>query len=401
MKYRALLFKTVSDIRASYWFIPACLASLALVSARLLVWFEYENYWVSGLIPSSLTDTKIEDARLILSVIAQSVIGVAGVMFSVTMVAVSFASGNFGPRLIENFMRDRGNQWSLGILIATFVFTLMVMRSIQGDVTDGVDLFVPQMPIVVAMCLALLSVGVVIYFVHHVPETINVSNIAASLGRRFCAQMADTAQEVPPDHDTRGVKPTEEAGLNTHGYVQRIDMAKLSDLAETFDITIWIDRIPGHFVHPGQTVFRCSKALEDDQLSQLRACFALGAIKTEDQNLLFLAEQQVEMIARALSPGVNDPFTAINCLNWLTAGLAAGMQKGTVFGIHGSDKVIVPETGIADVLDATFGASLDYIKGDKIVKQTWKTLLRDLAASLDGDTAKEVDAWAKKHDTPV
>lgn len=393
MKYRAFLLKLISDIRASYWFIPACLAGLAVITARVLVWVEYENHWVSDLIPSSLNDTKIEDARLILSVIAQSIIGVTGVMFSVTMVAVSFASGNFGPRLIENFMRDRGNQWSLGILIATFVFTLMVMRSIQGGASEGVDPFVPQMPIVVAMSLALLSVSVVIYFVHHVPETINVSNISAGLGQGFCTQMAKTARKDATGARKRAPKSATEISLETNGYVQRIDLAKISDIADASDITIWIDRVPGDFVHSGQTALRCSSPLDEAQISALRACFAIGSIKTEDQNLLFLAEQQVEMIARALSPGVNDPFTAINCLNWLAAGLARGMQKGVSFGLHGSERVILRPLEIEDVLDATFGAAFQYVEDDKMTKAAWAKILDDLQISLEGDAQQKVNGW--------
>ncbi|MEY8839441.1 DUF2254 family protein, partial [Cribrihabitans sp. XS_ASV171] len=185
MAYRALALKTFYDIRASYWFVPTCLALLAVVLAQVTLWIDGHPDWVGTVLPESMIHTQIDGARTTLSVIAQSVIGVAGVMFSITMVAVSFASGNFGPRLIGNFMRDRGNQWSLGILISTFVYALIILRAVQSKF-GAEEAFVPQLSLVVAMGLAFLSVMVVIYFVHHVPETINVSNIAARLGRELC-----------------------------------------------------------------------------------------------------------------------------------------------------------------------------------------------------------------------
>jgi uncharacterized membrane protein len=297
------------------------------------------------------------------------------------MVAVSFASGNFGPRLIGNFMRDRGNQWALGILIATFVYTLLILRSLQGDVTGGSDGFVPQLSLILAMGLAMVSVFVLIFFVHHVPETINVSNIAAGLGRRFCKAMVATAHDgdgpAPPPPLAQG--EGQEIFLKGVGYLQPIDFDELERLADRHGLNMTLLELTGGFAHAGHPVLRISTPVDDATRDALRSCFALGPAKTEDQNLTFLIELQVEMLARALSPGMNDPHTAINCMNWLAAGLAAGAEHGDRFGIADRARIRV---GVLDwdiLLEKTFGAAWVYAQDDALAAAAWDKALERLA----------------------
>ncbi|MDU8944630.1 DUF2254 domain-containing protein [Ovoidimarina sediminis] len=386
MPYRAFILKILSDLRASYWFIPTCLVFASWILAELLLYVDRGNVsWIDPLL-AEIENTQIDGARTILSVIAQSVIGVTGVMFSVTMVAVSFASGNFGPRLIGNFMRDRGNQWSLGILISTFVYALIILRSVQSPAEGGPEVFVPQASIIVAMGLALVSVFVMIFFVHHVPETINVSNIVAGLGERLCAALTSTAHDCAP-HDPLPVKETHAVTLSSPGYVQRVDTEQMQEIAEENDLRIDLLIRPGMFVNAAFHVARVAGDLSDDAETALKSAIALGKAKTEDQNLLFIAEQQVEMLARALSPGVNDPHTAIDCLNWLAAGIVAGAREGACFGIRPTERVSVPPIDLAVLLDQTFGAARPYVDRDEMTLSHWQKLLDEMAAS-GGDTLR-------------
>lgn len=144
MGKRAYLLKLLQDVRASYWFLPSLLVLVGLLLASVMGWVDRNPSVVLFNLPKTLLDTQADGARSTLAVIAQSVIGVTGVVFSMTLVAVSFASGNFGPRLIGNFMRDRSTQWSLGILIATFVYALVVLRTVQDEIDGGAAQFVPQ-----------------------------------------------------------------------------------------------------------------------------------------------------------------------------------------------------------------------------------------------------------------
>ena len=372
MRHRAFVQKILSDLRASYWFVPSCLVIAAMILAEATLALDRSGVDLSGWLPESLTDTQLDGARSTLTVAAQSVIGVTGVMFSVTMVAVSFASGNFGPRLIGNFMRDRGNQWSLGILISTFVYALLILQSLHAPASVDADAFVPQISVLLGMALTFGSVFVMIYFVHHIPETINVANIASGLGERFRDALVESARfEVPgqPPHLRHSLS------LDKPGYIQRLDVSRLDTVAETHGLTIVVDAVPGIFVDAHQCVVRTDRALDDDITGELREAFAVGRSKTEDQSPLFIADEQVEMIARALSPGVNDPFTAINGLNWLAAAIVEGAAKGSQFGLEGTGRVYLPSIELSEILDRTFGASWQYVAPDDLTRRRWNALL--------------------------
>ena len=153
----AKIAKLLQDIRASYWFLPTSMVLLSVLLALLTLYVDRHMDDMPFSLPETFSNTQVDGARSLMSIISQSAFGVAGVMFSMTMVAVSFASGNFGPRLIGNFMRDRGNQLSLGTLIATFVFALMVARAIQDPADAGgedpIKAYVPHLSIMVSMGL--------------------------------------------------------------------------------------------------------------------------------------------------------------------------------------------------------------------------------------------------------
>lgn len=369
MQPTALIAKLLQDVRASYWFVPGLLVCVAVVLSSVMQLLDRSG--LAQLLPVSLRDTQAEGARAVLSMIAQSVIGVAGVMFSMTVVAVSFASSNFGPRLIGNFMRDRANQISLGIMIATFVYTMLILRAVQDpsaeDASLSVDLFVPHLAVIVAIGLALVSVVTMIYFVHHIPEAINLANITSSLGNRLVA-----AIDAQSKHDEDMTQPMPD-GLDVHyltsgsdGYIRTLNAARLSKLAEIHGWWIEVLTMPGDFVDAHKYVFRLhgGPVLNDELTDKLRGCFATGRDRSEDQNMMFIVEQLCEVIARALSPGINDPFTAINCMNWLHVGLRLALIQPP--GRRGSAhaRVSMPTVTFTELMRVAHDTSRPYIATD-------------------------------------
>ena len=387
---RALVMKILQDMRASYWFWPSFLVLMAVVLSQLMEWVDRNPEFLPIQLPATLIDTQIDGARTTLSVIAQSVIGVTGVMFSTTMVAVSFAAGNFGPRLIGNFMRDRGNQISLGIMIATFVYTLLVLRSVQSPGPEGIEPFVPQYAMFVSLILALVSVFTMIYFVHHVPETINVSNITSALGRRFSSEIrrlidkhaGDDGNAVDEPPDAQETKIT----LRGQGYIQQMDGDALIEYAQDGDFVVEVHQSPGKFVTPFETVMTVwsHDALTDEQIEDLQESFALGNSKTEAQNTTFIAAQLVEMLSRALSAGVNDPFTAINCLNWLYAGLLDALIYGDGLHTQAQGRVRIEHVRFEHLFSASFAAAAPYTVTDKMARLHHLRLAEALVDDAEG-----------------
>ncbi|MGK7653024.1 DUF2254 domain-containing protein [Roseovarius sp. B08] len=390
MNKRALLLKLAQDIRASYWFIPANLVLFAILLAYASEWLDRNAEILPYQLPESLIDTQVDGARSTLSTIATSVIGVTGVMFSMTMVAVSFAAGNYGPRLIGNFMRNRGNQISLGILIATFVYALLILRSVQDpSESGGIEAFVPQYSMLLAMLGCLIAVFTMIYFVHHVPETINVSNITAELGLRLETEIKAVI-DVEDARGPRGAVPCPDRDpdhlitLNAAGYIRTLNYQQVEKLTDRDDRTLRIDQQPGDFVStftPVMSVWSRA-ALSDEDIAELRDCYALGTSKTEHQNVLFLVDELVEVLARALSPGVNDPFTAINCLNWMKNALDAAQHHGEGLGKTGAGKhALGPRITYDMLFRRSFLASKPYTDTDELTKAHYHKLVAELERS--------------------
>lgn len=386
MGKRALLIKWLEDIRASYWFLPTVLAVFAVLLSHVMLILDQNEF----LLTDAWRTTEVEGARSTLALISQSVIGVTGVMFSMTIVAVSFASGNFGPRLIGNFMRDRGNQWSLGILIATFVYTLLILRAVGANGTG--EPFVPHLSMLLAFTLTALSVLTMIFFVHHIPEIINVSNISAKLGRQLQhaletlidAQNEDSGRATDPFPKT---EPDGEIFIKGDGYLQTWDRARLAEIAEEHDIYFKQLHTGGSFITAYSPVLKvwCKEPLSDEVTENIRDCFALGHTPTEKQNLLFIVQQLVEMIARALSPGVNDPFTAINCMNWLYVGMLTGANYKGGLQSHKKTRMDYPSLDFEDLLTAGFRAPLPYVRMDELTRKHLCVLLNRLLEETKQD----------------
>ena len=332
-------------VTSSYWFIPSLMTTAAAVLSVALVGVDarVDAGWIDDV--PFLYGNKPDGARAVLSTIAGSMIGVAGVTFSITIASVVYATGQYGPRLLTNFMSDKGNQVTLGTFIATFLYCLLVLRTIRSaDEGPGPELevagaFVPHIAILTGLALALASVGVLIFFIHHVPESIHVSNLIAGVGHdlkrkidvlfperigrgettREAARDDGAVTEVPDGFydDARPVR------ADSAGYVTGLDAEALLALAVERDLLVRVRHRPGDFVAAGDTLVLAwpPDRVSDQAAEAIRTAFAWGRQRTARQDVRFLVNELVEIAARALSPGVNDPFTAISCLDWLSAAL--------------------------------------------------------------------------------
>ena len=377
---RALVRKIVGTLRASYWFWPGTLVLGALCLAEVVLWLDMTPGLLPFDLPDRLTTIDAGGARQTLSTLATAVIGVAGVMFSMTLVAVSFAADTFGPRLIGNFMRDRGTQLSFGLLLGCFVFDIVMLRAVQ----DGDMPFVPYLGLAVALLLTLVAVFTIIFYIHHVPETINVSNIASGLGHRFAADIrqliAEQAQIEVEDVSPASDATTWPVCLSRPGYVQQMDREALFDCARRHDWVMDVCLTPGEFTTPHTPVVlvHAPTAPGPEQVRMLREAFVTGDDRTESDSVVYIADELVEMIARALSPGFNDPFTAMNCLNWLHAGLLDALLHDGGLDPVATRRVRFRELDFAGLFAASFVAAAPYTTTDLMCCRRHLDLTQDL-----------------------
>ena len=319
---RARLQTVFDYLHASYWFIPSVMALCAVALSLGLVQFdasyskpmEFDRWIYTG---------GPQGAREVLSTIAGSIITVAGTTFSITVAALSLASAQFGPRLLRNFMRDRGNQVVLGTFTSTFLYCLLVLRTVRG-LDDNT--YVPHVSVTVGVILAVGSVGVLIYFIHHVAESIQVSHVIEVAGRELDAAVSRLFPEKFSDPaDDRQIPEESEAAApvlaTDHGYVQTVDDEAIFSIAVENAATVRITLRPGDYSLPGTPVAIASRPLGTKAEKALLGAFWLGRARTSNQDAVFGFLQLAEVAVRALSPGVNDPFTAMMCIDRITSGM--------------------------------------------------------------------------------
>lgn len=321
----AYLLYMQDRLRSSFWLVPAIMTVLALVSAPLLLWVDAQP-WSKRFFWWMTTDTSsTEGARLVLSTIAGSMITVASLVFSMTLVALTLAAGNIGPRLIDRFMDNRVNQVALGLFLATFVYAMIILRAIN----DGTPPFIPDLAISLAMVMALFSFGWLIFFIHDLARSIQVDNVVAKVADELATSLNaltdrhPNAVQVPID-DTVKASPVR---FEKSGYLQAIDSDRLLDLAIENDLVIRLNHRPGQFVLPS-TVIAEIIGPADDVIDAVRKSVVLGPKRTAAQDSEYGIALIVEIAARALSPGVNDFPTAIVCIDHLTTALEGAFRKG-------------------------------------------------------------------------
>ena len=316
----------MNAVGETFWLLPAALVVTGILLAVGLV--ELDR---SGLVPQWLIDSPFlyngggTGARTLLGAVASSTIGVAGTVFSITIASLSLAAGQMGPRLLRNFVKDRGNQFTLGAFLGTFSYALMVLRSVR---TQGEGPFVPHAALTAGILLAFLCVGVLVFFVGHMAGRINVDTVIELVSRDVgdaIRRLTTTGAPSPVPAQTF----TDAAVAITdprHGYVQELDTDQLADWAAAHDCTIQLLVRPGDYVFPGAAIAFAEPA-RDGIDSAIRRASALGGQRISRIDLEFAIRQLVEIAVRALSPGINDPHTAISVLDRMGAALCSIVSR--------------------------------------------------------------------------
>ncbi len=324
MKLR--LEKLWQDLLSSYWFVPGLLLFGALALAGLLI---YVDHWAQLRQTPWLANLRIagpDEAAALLSTIAGSAITVAGVVFSITMLVLNMSSAQFGPRLLRNFMSHNATQVVLGMFVGNFVYSLIVLASIRSR-PDAV--FVPQLALAVGIANGVFLSAMLIYFIHHVSRFIQaeriIGEVAASLEAVLHSSFPErrSGQARTPDDEQDGAREPDRGKCSPvpvprSGYVQAIDYDALMSVACARDCVLWLECRPGHFVIEGRPLVLMSGGEPEPPVpSRIQEAFITGPERTSFQDPEFAVHQLVEIALRALSPGVNDPFTAINCIDRL------------------------------------------------------------------------------------
>ena len=329
-------------VGSSLWFVPLGLVFGAITLAVVLIGVDVfvGTEWIGK--KSLVFGVGASGARGVLAAIAGSMMTVASLTFSLTISTLAAASSQYTSRLIRNFMRDRVNQFVLGYFVGLFAYCLVVLRTIRSGEDEAA--FVPSLAVTGGLLLALVSIAVLIYFIHHIAESIQVGVIL----RRVTGETLETIDELFPadvgeaatataaasnsDPAPLGVTPHAiqdvYAGLHWYpvsaqrfGYVESLDAKSLLALAAKHDAVVRMSADIGSFVTSEGLLCEAATVSPpaEDFIVQVRGTFSIGAARTIEQDAAFGIRQIVDISLKALSPGVNDTTTAIMCLDYLTA----------------------------------------------------------------------------------
>lgn len=350
-------------LRSSYWFIPTLMAMGASAIAYALV-------SINDIIPPEAV-SKLrwlyaggpEGARSVLSTIAGSIVTVAGTTFSVTIAALALTSSQFGPRLLRTFRRDTGNQIVLGVFLSTFLYCVLILRTIRGT-DDGI--YVPHFAVSFGVLLAIISLVVLIYFIHHSAASIQVSNLMSLVSEDLMATVKRNLRPIEDDPGARLDEPKDVPGEETilkakkAGYLLRVDYDALVRSAADKKCVVTVHLRPGNLclselrlatVHSAST-------LDEDDAKDFLGHFYIGSERTPEQDPEHGFQQLAEVGVRALSPGINDPFTAMSCLDQLTEGMAEvacrRIPSRFLFDEHGQLRVVAVSFTYEELVVAGF-----------------------------------------------
>jgi len=375
--------------RTNLWLVPTAETLGAALLFLLTRAVDSAAYYRGWHLPSWVIAGSADGARQILTTLAAALITVVGVVFSIILVALTLTSTQFGPRMLRNFIRDRGTQWTLGTFVATFVYAMLDLVAVgpgpKGD-------FVPHVSITIVLMLTMADVGVLIYFIHHVAVMIQLPQVIAGIAR-------DLAEAVENEMRARGGRAHSRTAPEVEllrgllasgggvvaspesGYLQFVRRSMLIDLAVEHDAVIKLHHRPGHFVvrgHPFLTVWPAAAAPGLERW--LRRSHITGPHRTLTQDVAFAVDQLVEIAIRALSPAVNDTFTALTCIDWLGESLCRIAQDWD------PDPICRDSEGLVRLITAP-------VSYERLVQRAHEKI-RQAAAGMPAVLIRQLDALA-------
>jgi uncharacterized membrane protein len=348
-------------MRAGLWFVPTifALAAAGLAGVMLTVDFGLSSkvWW--------LHSGNARDASSLLQTLLSSMITMTTLAVSITMIVLTLAAGQLGPRLIPNFIDDQRTQVPLGFLVATIVYLLLILRTLHDEIADDA---VPHVAVTVGTMLVLVSLGLLLFFVHHLSRSIVSDHIIAEVGRdldRAVRQMLPEPQPEPKpatdaeDSNSRSHDDYAEMIIDRGGYIEAIDHNKLVACACQEDARIELLYRAGHHVLAKSVIARVAPSRAADRVAPvLRDSIVTGAQRTPIQDLEFSIRQLVEIALRALSPGIQDPYTAIAVIDRLGMAFATVILRGPAQQVfkddNGHERLIVSTERFGDMLDVAF-----------------------------------------------
>lgn len=392
------------SVRSGFWAVPGAFVLLAVAAS-------FGAVAVDRHLDDRLADYTFgagpDGAREVLSAITSSMITFTGLVFSITIVVLSLTSSQFSPRVLRTFLRDRVTQYCLGVYVATFTYSVLVLRTVRAGEDDE---FVPALSTSLALLLLLLSIAMFLVYIHHISTAIQVSSIIHTIGAetRQCLDRCLPPGAAPgpgpapaaPAARVTAVLPSLRSGVLT-----AVDVPALVGLARDADVVLCTRVQIGDYVPEGAPLMTVTGDPERLDQRAVHRALTLGKDRTMDQDVAFGIRQLVDIGEKALSPGINDPTTAVQALDQLHDLLRRLATRELPSGEHRDDsgrlRVSGPARDLGEYLDLALQELQQYGADSLQVRRRLRALLTDLEAAAQPQHRPAVTAWLTRLTEPA
>ena len=377
-------------LRGGFLIRPLAIAVILGIAGATLSSLEEAIPQISAWIPNTLFPSRQNPgvAQVILSSIATSIMTVVSIVFAILLMTLTLASTQFSPRILISFVRDRTTQWTLGVFLGTFSYCMAALPAARALPHP----FVPVATVTGAMVLALVSVGWLIYFINHISQSISVNHIIDRIARET-ERVIDELMPYPrgsfplPDRSEESSAETGAILNRQSGYIRYVDIKRLIALSQAYRICVYSERRVGQFVPAGVPLVRVSKPerVPTDGAFHLTAAFDVGPTRTMQQDVEFGIVQIVDIALRAMSPAVNDPSTAISCVDQLSRIMILWINRmpppSHYYAPPHVLRLFVPWMSFDGLLDTAFEQIRHYAAADVAVSLRLMRAVSDIASA--------------------
>ncbi|MGB7435620.1 MAG: DUF2254 domain-containing protein [Candidatus Acidiferrum sp.] len=399
-RLRLLFHKTLYNLRGGFLVRPLVIALLLGCLGAVLSWVEETmpqiGDWAPRVLFFSHSDPTV--AQVILSDIATSTMTVVSIVFAIMLMTLTLASMQFSPRIIVSFVRDRVTQWTLGIFLGTFLYCMAALPAAHSRPEP----FAPVVTVMGAIILVIVCVALLLFFIHHISQAISVNHIVDRIASETEAVLDDvmpllrrdvhleTADSLtPPVWDT-SIPST------VSGYIRFVDLKQLLSLAASHRVKLKVTRRVGQFVPAGTPLLMINKGdrvtpgLTDD----FRAAFDFGPTRTLQQDVEFGVLRIVDIALKAISPAVNDPTTAVGCVDQLSRILIRVAARETpdtrLYDLRGVARVSISWIDFEGLVDSAFEQIRMYSKSDLAVSMRLLRAFGDIAITTKDSAYRHI-----------
>lgn len=380
MKEKLLfILRSIYKLKDKIAFFPTLIALAGSAFAFLMFYLESKGVskYLLDVVPD-LVINNTDTARTLLTTITAGSISIMVFSFSMVMVLLNQASSNFSPRLLPGLISNRKHQIILGIYVATILYSIFTLISIRPS---GNEYQLPGFSVLLGIVFMVISLGAFIYFIHSISQSIQINNIMDKVFKQSSDRLSHLIEREKDNKECfKSNKDWKKYKSLKTGYLQNISLANIAQIAKEYDCKIEVSAYKGAFLLEKDILFKTEKELDEDTLEALHTNFDFAKSELIEDNYVLAFKQLTEIAVKAMSPGINDPGTALNAIDYLSQLYVLRLKKNDISYtyIDQTPWVFIATINFSTLLYEAMAYLRTYCKHDVMLVQRLLVMLKNL-----------------------